>query len=239
MPLLLTRPEAQGAGFADEVAARFGSRIRLIKTPLLAPRFYAPTLPAGKFSALIVTSKTGVEAYSRLSGDFPDLPKTVYCVGESTAALALAAGLKPLCAAPDANHLIQQIIRLQPTGPLLHLRGRDARGDVAKHLDNAGIETEVAVVYAQEGLPLTADAERVLRAASPVLVPLFSPRTASIFASEMVRIGGISPLFLATMSGEVALEAGALSAQIKVAMRPDSTAMCDTLALLLADMQRA
>lgn len=239
LALLLTRPEVQGADFANALARRFGSQLHLIKTPLLAPRFYAPPLPAGPFAALILTSKTGVTAYLRLGDVTKDLPKDAYCVGESTATAAREAGLNAVRVAPDAKDLIREIIAQTPAGRLLHLRGRDARGDVAENLKNAGIDTNTAVLYAQEEHPLTDQATAVLRLKSPVLVPLFSPRTASIFSSEVARVRGVSPLFIIAMSGEIALEAARLSTQIKVTARPDATAMLATLALILADMQRA
>lgn len=239
LALLLTRPEAQAADFADDLVARFGDQLHLIKTPLLAPRFYAPALPTGPFAALILTSQTGVAAYLRLGDATQNLPKGVHCVGEITATAARNAGLNPLGVASDAKGLINDIVAQNPAGRLLHLRGRDARGDVAKNLNNAGIDTETAIVYVQDEQPLTAQAADVLRSASPVLIPLFSPRTARIFASEMVRIRGISPLYVIAMSAEIALEAARLSTQIKVAARPDASAMRDALAMLLADMQRA
>jgi uroporphyrinogen-III synthase len=239
VPLLLTRPETQGASFADDLRARFGDQVRVVKTPLMAPRFFAPTLSDGPYAALIITSQTGVEAYLRLGGATQGLPRKVFCVGERTANSARDAQLMPVLVAQDAADLIGQINALRPTGKLLHLRGRDARGDVRNHLNSAGIDTEQAVVYAQEQQPLTPDAVSVLQEADAVLVPLFSPRTAAIFAAEVRRIGGISGLFVAAISGEVALELTAISPQVRVAVKPDAAAMLDALALLLVDTGRA
>ena len=239
IPLLLTRPEPQSAEFAQEMSARFGNQLALIKTPLLAPEFYAPPLPDGPFSALIITSKTGVAAYLKLGMSAQILPKVVYCVGDSTAMEAFRAGLQPVCTATDSRALIRDILAQRPSGRLLHLRGRDARGDIAESLSNNGTDTKMVIVYAQERQSLTGQAEQVLRAGDPVLVPLFSARTASIFASEMVRVGGISPLYLAAISDDVALEAGAIPAQVKVALRPDAGAMHDAVALLMAELLHA
>ena len=238
VPLLLTRPKAQGADFAERLIARFGDELNIIKTPLLAPKFFAPVLPAGPFSALILTSQTGVEGYIRLSGaDL--LPKDVFCVGERTADAAREARLIPVCVAEDAASLIAQIKVQRPEGKLLHLRGRDARGNITNLLQSAGIDTIDMVIYAQEQLALTDAAVTVLRARVPVIVPLFSPRTAVIFAAEMARIKCISPLFVAKMSGDVALEARNLDAQVMIAQQPDAAAMVDVVALLLAELQRA
>jgi uroporphyrinogen-III synthase len=239
VPLLLTRPGAQGASFADDLRARFGDQLRVINTPLMAPRFFAPALPAGPFVALIITSQTGVEAYARLGKTTQGLPREVFCVGQRTASAAMDAQLSPVLVAQDAADLIGQIKALRPDGKLLHLRGRDARGDVRYHLNSAGIDTDEAVIYRQEQQPLTPQAGAVLHEASAVLAPLFSARTAAIFAAEVQRIGGISPLFVAAISGEVALELTAISPQVKVASTPDAASMLDAVALLLVDIGRA
>lgn len=238
VPLLLTRPAAQGADFAKRLLARFGDRLDIIKTPLLAPKFFAPVLPVGPFSALILTSQTGVEGYLRL-GAADRLPKIVFCVGERTANAARKAQLIPLCVAENAASLIAQIKVRRPDGKLLHLRGREARGNITNLLESAGIDTVDTVIYAQAQLALTDAAVTVLRAQAPVIVPLFSPRTAVIFAAELARIKGISPLFVAKMSGDVALEARNLDAQVLIAQRPDAAAMVDVVAVLLAELQRA
>ena len=238
IPLLLTRPEAQGADFAHLLTARFGDAVTIIKTPLLAPRFFAPILPTGPFAALILTSQTGVEAFVRL-GQAKALPKDAFCVGERTASAAKDAGLRPLAIAPDAARLILQIKAARPKGALLHLRGRETRGNIGNLLVYAEIDTVDVVIYAQDALPLAHPAVDALLSDTPLLVPLFSPRTAALFATELARIQTVSPLFIAAMSGEVALEVAKLGAQVTVADRPDAGAMADVVAVLLAKARRA
>ena len=238
IPLLLTRPKAQGSDFAQLLTARFGDALDIIKTPLLAPRFFAPVLPTGPFVALILTSQTGVEAFVRL-GQAKALPKDAFCVGERTASAAKDAGLRPLAIAPDAARLILQIKAARPKGALLHLRGRETRGNIGNLLQSAGIDTVDAVIYAQDALPLAHPAVDALLSQIPILVPLFSPRTAALFATELARIQTVSPLFIAAMSGEVALEVAKLGAQVTVADRPDAGAMADVVAVLLAKARRA
>lgn len=95
------------------------------------------------------------------------------------------------------------------------------------------------VVYAQEQQTLTAEAQAVLQGHIPVLVPLFSPRSAAIFAAELARIRGHSPLFVAAMSDEVARALHIKAARISVAGTPDAAAMLNCVMLLFEDMQRA
>ena len=238
VPLLLTRPEPQAADFARQLTARFGDQIRIIPTPLLAPRFYSPALPDGLFAGLILTSQTGVAAYLQLDMEWRALPRIVHCVGARTADAAQAAGLRPVSIAPDATRLIADIKAQGTRGRLLHLRGREARGDIAAKLNFAEIDTVEAVIYAQEQQALTAKAQDVLQDRSPVLVSLFSPRSAVIFAAEMARIRGISPLFVAAMSDEVARELPTETARISVAGTPDADAMLICVMVLLANAAR-
>lgn len=239
MPLLLTRPEPQAADFARQLRARFGAQVRIIKTPLLAPRFYAPYLPAGPFAGLILTSQTGVAAYLRLGDAVQGLPRDVYCVGSRTADAARGAQLRPISIAQDAASLTAQIKALPPQGALLHLRGRETRGDITNQLILAGIETIDAEIYAQEKQDLTDEAQEVLQNIHPVLVPLFSPRTATIFTMELTRTGSVSSLLVAAMSEDVARDMRRIATRIIVAGRPDADAMLDSLAQFLAEVQRA
>jgi uroporphyrinogen-III synthase len=239
VPLLLTRPKAQSAHFATAVSKQFGDQLRLVDSPLLAPRFFAPALPDLPFFALIITSKTGIEGYRQLGSVNWSLPKVVFCVGRSTGAAARRLGLKPLIEANDAADLIHQIIALRPPGPLLHLRGRDARGDVAGNLNNAGIDTKNVVIYAQDAQPFTQEAIAFLQRPEPVIVPLFSPRTAHIFTSEMKKCHGISPLLIVALSKEIALEATVQAAQIRIAKTPDAEAVLAALTDLLNDLRAA
>lgn len=239
VPLLLTRPAEQGRNFSLCLTQRFGDRICLIDTPLLAPRFFDIVLPEGPFAALVLTSQTGVDAFARLGGAMSALPKDVYCVGHQTARHALAVGLRPVIVEPDSAALIARIKLQRPLGKLLHLRGQDARGEVAKNLNIAGIDTVETATYAQLAQTLTPAAEAALVGQMPVVVPLFSPRTALIFATEMARIKGISPLWIAAISGAVALEVATLGAQVSQATSPDAPAMAAVIATILDDVNRA
>ena len=160
-------------------------------------------------------------------------------MGSRTADAARRAQLRPISIAQDAASLTAQIKALTPQGALLHLRGRETRGDITNQLILAGIETVDAEIYAQEKQDLTDEAQTILQDRHPVLVPLFSPRTAIIFAMELTRTGNVSSLLLAAMSDDVALELRDVAARIIVADRPDADAMLDSVARLLADMQCA
>ncbi|MCW1918968.1 uroporphyrinogen-III synthase [Rhodobacter sp. KR11] len=213
--ILLTRPEAQSQRFARDLG------LPCLISPLIAPRFLHPEIPAHR--ALILTSETGALAARGLP------PCRAYCVGDQTAATARALGFDAVSAQGDAKALIALILT-DPVAPLLHLRGCEARGDIAARLTAAGLPTAEALAYAQEERPLTAEAIAALRGTAPVLVPLFSPRSATLLAAELARIGATAPLRVVAMSQAVAeaaraLDSRALDPEPRIAARPDALSM--------------
>lgn len=226
VPVILTRPAEQSARFAQMLAERFGDALQIITSPLMAPVFLSADLSGSAAQALILTSETGAKA----AGGLPGLPRQAWCVGDRTAEAARAAGFAAQSAGGDADALVATLLSARPTGPLLHLRGQDSRGDVAHRLTRAGLPTAEAVVYAQQEQPLTAPAAQLLRGPDPVLVPLFSPRSAKLFAGTRP----LAPVLVAAFSPAVAQALGDLvPAHLSIATRPDAAAMIDAIVPLI------
>ena len=218
--VLLTRPAAQSDSFAQSLRAQM-SGLRVVISPLMAPVFVAVTLPQGPLQGIILTSQTGAEAARHLRAQLPDL---AYCVGARTAQVARDAGFRVLSAQGDAEALLALILQ-QNTKNLLHLRGREARGDLAQRLSAAGIPTQERVVYAQDPLALTDEAAALLTGRAPVLVPLFSPRSAEILGAEWHRLGATAPLIVVAISPAVAQAAAFSAAPPVIAAHPDAPSM--------------
>ncbi len=230
-PFLLTRPVAQGDRFADAVRARFGPQARVVLSPLLVPQFLTPDLP-DQVAGVIFTSETGVAALCLLR---PADGLPAWCVGDRTAQAARQAGYHARSAAGDAAALVAAILTAAPGGPLLHARGADSRGAVAERLTSAGIPTGEALVYAQRPAPLTAGARHLLAGAGPVLLPLFSPRTAQLLVAALADIPAPAPLWIAALSPAVADAAAPLGpARQVIARRPDAPALLDAAEGLIA-----
>ncbi len=229
---LLTRPAAQSIRLAQALRSRFGTDHQIVVAPLMAPVFLHPVLPDIAFGALILTSETGAEAARRLSAEGCALPTFAYCVGDRTAVSAAAAGFVTLSAGGDASDLLTLIRQSAHRGPLLHLRGTDSRGDVAETLVLAGIETYQVAVYTQIAQPLPPAAAALLARSDPVIVPLFSPRSARL----LVALGPFkAPLYVAALSPAVASAAATLPpATMVTAAHPDAASLLDALDTLLA-----
>lgn len=226
-PVLLTRPAAQSVRFADQLRARFGP-LRVVIAPLMAPVFLRPALP-DQAAGVIFTSETGVAA--AVAGGWV-LPRLAFCVGDRTAQAAQAAGFDARSAGGDATALVAMLAQDGAPGRLLHLRGAEARGDVAATLTAAGIPADEAVVYDQQAQPLTAEARAVLAAATPAILPLFSPRSARlIIAAGRWR----APLWIAALSPAVADEITGHAARIAVAGHPDAAHLLDAIDSLIVN----
>jgi uroporphyrinogen-III synthase len=179
---------------------------------------------------VIFTSVHGVEAYLAQSGPL----RPCYVVGAKTARAARAEGITVHVIAVNAANLIDEITAHEPRAPLLHIRGVHARGAVAETLSQRGIAVKEAIIYDQPAIPLTAEAQAALSDANPVIVPLFSPRTAALLAKFRPK----PPLLVAAFSQAVANELlGLHITELRIASRPDSDAMAVEVIDLLARAQ--
>ena len=223
--ILLTRPEPGASATAAALRRQLGE-VAILLSPLMAVEFLTPWLPLRAFSAVIFTSRAGVASAVRLREAGAILPQCAYAVGDGTAAAALVAGFQTRSAQGDALALVGLIRSDSPTGPLLHLRGREAGGALAKGLQSAGLETFEAVTYAQVARPLTDQARHLLQAETRVILPLFSPRSALLFHRATTELARLAPLDIVAMSAAVALAAAPIPAQHRIiAAEPTEAAM--------------
>jgi uroporphyrinogen-III synthase len=207
--------------FARDLRAALGRPLRVTHSPLIVPVLLHPTLPTAEYRAVIFTSETGVMA----SGMIDHLPKLAFCVGDQTARAARRAGFVTQSAAGDADALVRLILQAAPRYPLLHVCGLDTRGDVADRLTSAGIETHIAIAYRQNAIPLTPAACRLLSGKNAIIAPLFSPRTAQIFAASAEPIAR-APVCIAAFSVAVAQALGGLKiAGLEIAAQPTADGM--------------
>jgi uroporphyrinogen-III synthase len=193
--LLLTRPEAAARRFLASCEAAVGALLPAILSPVMEIRPVEVHL-AQRPAALILTSENGASR----AGDLNLAPLDAWCVGLRTAEVARAKGLLPRRAEPDAEALLRVLLLARPPGLLLHLRGAHARGDLARRLRENDLEATEAVAYRQEALLPTPEARAALDGPGPLVVPLFSPRSAALLAGWGPR----APLHVLAMSDAVA-----------------------------------
>lgn len=229
--LLLTRPAAQARRFAREAETRLGRFGQVIVSPLMEIVPIEPFPEVTDAAELAFTSENGVAvAAPRLGGT----GRRAWCVGDRTAEAARAAGFEAVSAGGDggdAAALAALIGRARPAREILHLSGRHQRGDLAARLAGAGLPARRVPVYDQAARPLSEAARAALGGTSPVIAPLFSPRSAALL-SEAVADGTRAPLLVAVLSpAVVSAWTGPAPGALEVADRPDAAA-------LLAAMER-
>ena len=177
VPVLLTRPEAQSRRFAE----RLPDAAEPVIAPLQRIVFLDAELPLDEAQVVIFTSQNGVLAATRLhAGD----GRRAYCVGSRTAAIAQANGFVAQDCGGRADLLVDWILQARDPGPFLRVRGRHSRGDVAGRLRSAGLQVTDVVLYEQLELPFPEDVRRRLLSGR-ILVPLFSPRSATLFQAAI------------------------------------------------------
>lgn len=229
--ILLTRPEAQSHRFAEALRAELPG-VEVVVSPLIAPVLMIPELPMRDWRGVIFSSETAVMAARRIIADGTPLPRRAFCVGRQTARIAREAGFDPVSADGNAEDLFALIVAEGSAGPLLYLRGQEARVDLAERLGSAGIETVAAVVYAQMEQSLCPDAVDALVGGRPVIAPVFSPRTGVILARELSRIRPATPVSVVAIS-QAAADAFP-RADVSVARSPDAPAMLQAIASRLS-----
>ena len=242
--VLLTRPETQSRRFAEALQAAHAGKVAPILAPLqrIEPAPPLPDLPRG--AVAVFTSENGVAAFAAMGGT--GAGRRAWCVGTRTAAAARAAGFDVRTGPGDARGLAAAILAHDESGengdgdsengagPFVHLHGAHVSGDVAGTLVAAGRAACAHAIYAQVACPMPAAGRRVLDGGAPVIVPVFSARSAALLAPYLAQAR--APLALAAISPAVATGLGVQSgATIRVADRPDAAAMVDAVGAFLEE----
>lgn len=221
--LLLTRPRAESEAFLAELRARVTvDKVVVAPVMRIVPTGARPDM--SDVTAVILTSANAARLYHGPTG------RKAFCVGRKTTETARAAGLDAEFCGENADGLVAHLLKTRPAGHLLHLRGAHARGDIVARLTDSGLRASDAVIYDQQAQPLSPEARALLNGADPVILPLFSPRSADILAAEGVPR---APVQVVAISAAVAEHAAALRPrEVQIAKNPDRTAVCELVVAL-------
>lgn len=207
--LLLTRPQPDARRFAALLP-----EFQTVISPILRIAPVAHDSAAlSRAEGLVFTSGHAVAAAG------PGRGRLALCVGERTAQVAQAAGFRTRHGNGFAESLIPLIEAAEMA--LIHPHGRH----LAKRLPVPGM-----VVYDQHEVALNAQAQALLAGGRPVLLPLFSPRSAQLLASQTVDARAeIWPVAISRAALERWGRGGAHSI---IAERPDLPAMAEAVRAL-------
>lgn len=223
MRVLLTRPAEDSARIAREWQA-LGADCLVWPLTRIVPLAHGVDVPAGT-EALLFTSASAVRVFAAMS---PVRDLTVLAVGDRTASVARAAGFGSVAAARGDARDLARLARASRYRRFLHPRGREAAGDLAGALEQAGLAVEAPVIYAAEPAdpPDPRVAQAFARGAIDV-VTVWSPRHGTILRDRLSQatapLGGTD--LLGISENAVAPLRGAGFRRIAVAERPDAGAL--------------
>ncbi len=222
--LLMTRPAAGSRAFVAALPDAVLEHCDIVISPLIDIQPVAADLP--DCDAAIFTSTHGVAHGPQALG------RVAFCLGQATTSAATTAGWHAQQMGQDAKTLVAALTAQRPAGRMVHFSGTHTRGDVAGHLQAAGLDANSVAVYDQVLLPLSDVAQNRLKGSDPVIVPLFSPRSALHFSEQAICT---APLYLGAISPAVAANcAGINHLSLQVAGNPDRVAMIEVVQKLLA-----
>ncbi|WP_215943277.1 uroporphyrinogen-III synthase [Pacificibacter marinus] len=158
--------------------------IKIILAPALEIVPIAYDLKTDVFDAIILTSKHAVPAAAKITSMTP-----ILCVGDTTAQTARTFGLRAVSAAGNAKDLIE-LVQASGATKVLYLRGAHVQADMEFELSLAGIETKSVVVYRQDSCEFSHEIQQSLLAATDLLVPVYSARSARIVSENLNGFAG-------------------------------------------------
>lgn len=179
LTLLITRMRPDAERFAQAISAAWGQPL----TVHIEPAFRIEAIDVGsapQVGDIICTSANGVAQIARLGL----APLAVWCVGDRTAGAAQDAGYQAISARGDADDLVKLILAKRPNGPLLHVAGRDTRGNIADRLTSAGLPCKTLMAYQQVPNAPSAALGQLAGRSGHVVAPVFSPNSALILATQ-------------------------------------------------------
>lgn len=180
--VLITRPKDDAKRLAQAVGA-FAPDVRCILAPVMEIKELPFECEERNFDHLFLTSRHAVSAAAAFRG----VP--TYCVGKATCDAALELGHDVHNVFSNADELVANLAG-HKGGHALHLHGRHTRGEIAKRLSLAGLETKSFVVYEQSPRPWSVQERQVILAEPDLIVPLYSPRSASLAAKHLEDFKG-------------------------------------------------
>ena len=238
MRLLVTRPEPDGERTAQALRARGHA---VVLAPLLRTEPVAFALPDERFSAVVLTSANAARAIADHPRRAQLTAMPAFTVGRRTAEAARAVGFRAVHSADgDKGDLVAllraDLVRTQSDthgAPLLYLAGEDRAGDLAQgDLAQAGLSVCTVVVYrAVKAARFPPEVAAALARGAIDGVLHFSARSAEAYldcaAHGGIRGEALAPVHYCLSRQVAAPLAAAGAAAVRIAARPDETAMLE------------
>lgn len=216
-PVLLTRERSKAEGFRDQLIAAGLDADQVYVSPTMGIEYVPIDLP--EFECAVLTSGHGVSA---LPKGFDAAGRSALCVGQRTTAAAQARGFDAECAGPKAQDLLTRLLE-SPMEKALYLRGEHVSLDLAALVQNL----KQAVIYRQPAQDLTVSAKNLLDGGTPVVLPLFSARSAAYLVDQLTDVGAHVAVCISETVGALCRARGFKA--ILISSQPNANAMADAV----------
>lgn len=201
--------------------------VKAVLAPVLTLEATGENPNGPPFRALVFTSVNGV-AFS--PPDWTQNTVTCFCVGERTARAARNAGYRRVISADGDSQKLVDCIRkawAPEDGPLVHAGHARPRGDIVKHLVNAGYDARHAALYdarpSDEGV---LKIKRAIKTGSPAIILVYSPEAGAIVANALDDAQEHAHIRIIAISDATANPVRSLAGvQVDVADNPNEDAM--------------
>jgi len=177
--ILLTRPAGLSQSFAKMLVDGGVNPDHIHHAPAFKIALKTDWTPPPPGTLLILTSQNGVRAAAQ--NMTPDQYRAI-CVGDKTSRLAQELGFDAQFGGTTVAELLTSFPG--PLAPVCHLRGAHTTDDIAAQLTALGHSATQIITYDQPEIPWKDAQYALLRGGTPVVLPLFSPRTAQLVCSR-------------------------------------------------------
>ena len=229
--ILLTRPTAASERVAQSLKD-LGAPILKAPLQVIEPSGILPDLSRDE---LIITTSAHAAAIFADARRLDGFKAAV--VGERSAQIMTNAGADVQFTCPTATDLVQAISSAGISKSCHYLRGKFTSVNLEEMLKNAGLETHSTLIYTQRPLPPRRDLLDALRGDIPLIVPLYSARSAGLMDDVIEQVAARAKLVAVCISDQVAEQCRSSSwFQRQVAQAAKGPAMIEEIRRVWAEL---
>ena len=182
--LLLTRPLDGNERFCLKIKHLL-YKCEILDSPIQKIEFLPGLNKINKNEVLIFTSVNGLRAAEKhnLTNN------RCFVVGKNTKKIAVSFGYEVLGFSKDQENLLKLIKSKKPTESMVHIRGKHTVGNLCASLKKSEFICLEIIGYNQEPLKIKKQNLRKIQSGRPVILPIFSSRSAKLLRSNIDLTG--------------------------------------------------
>ena len=223
--LLLTRPLDGNARFCLKIKHLL-NKCEILDSPIQKIEFLPSLSKVNKNAVLIFTSVNGLRAAEKhnLTNN------RCFVVGKNTKKIAVSFGYEVLGFSKDQENLLKLIKSKKPTESMVHIRGKHTVGNLCASLKKSEFSCLEIIGYNQEPLKIKKQNLRKIQSGRPVILPIFSSRSAKLLRSN-IDLSGFNVVAISEAVAQILT--GVELGELVISKKPNLNSMQEaTLAIL-------